>query len=172
MISVDDMQRMEVFDSCISEALRLSSGSLIMREVMESCTLTLASGHTYSFRKGDNVGIFPPLVHRDPRIYPNPDEFQFDRFINAPSSYTLNGSNVQANLCFIPFGGGATYCPGRKFARNEIKTFAAQMFLRFQITFEDPEDLTKPVEMDFSRAGLGIFLPKNGNVKVKLTRMM
>jgi hypothetical protein len=43
------------------------------------------------------------------------------------------GQSVQASLCFIPFGGGATYCPGRKFARNEIKTMVAQLFVRFKV---------------------------------------
>jgi cytochrome P450 len=172
VLQVEDMHRLEVIDSCISEALRLSSGSLIMREVLEPCTLTLASGNTYSFRKGDNVGIFPPLVHRDTRIYSQPEEFQHDRFLNAPSSYCINGGTVQANICLLPFGGGVSYCPGRKFARNEIKTFVAQLFLRFTVTFEDEADAAKPVEMDYSRAGLGIFLPKNCDTRVKLARIM
>ncbi len=45
-----------MIDSAISEALRLSSGSLIMRKVTEACSLTLSSGKEYTFRKGDNVG--------------------------------------------------------------------------------------------------------------------
>ena len=25
-------------------------------------------------------------------------------------------------MAYLPFGGGATYCPGRRFARNEVTT--------------------------------------------------
>lgn len=171
MLSNNDMQQMVILDSCISEALRLSTGSLIMREVIEPCTLTLSSGHTYSFRKGDNVGIFPPLLHRDSRIYSNPEDFQYDRFVNVPAEYTIDGTQVSSSLCFLPFGGGASYCPGRKFARNEIKTFVAQLFLRFDVSFENPADAPTLLEMDYSRAGLGIFFPKGGNVKLRVKRL-
>jgi cytochrome P450 len=38
-----------------------------------------------------------------------------------------NGQKVPSSACMIPFGGGASYCPGRKFARAEIKTLVAQV---------------------------------------------
>mmetsp|Transcript_16611 Transcript_16611/g.25002 ORF Transcript_16611/g.25002 Transcript_16611/m.25002 type:complete len:518 (-) Transcript_16611:185-1738(-) len=178
LISADELRRMEVLDSCISEALRLSSGSLIMRKVTQACTLTLSSGNTYSFRKGDSVGVFPPLAHHDADIYPDPEEFRYDRFVGHPSTLTIDGKEVASSLCFIPFGGGVSYCPGRKFARNEIKALAAQLLLRFNIEFMRPtssensrDPYVPPIpDVDYSRAGLGVFQPKDCHIKISLSK--
>jgi len=68
-----DLPQMVVLDSCISEALRLMSGSLMMRQVVapEGGVLTLNSGKSYRFRRGDKVGLFPALVHYDEDFYPD-----------------------------------------------------------------------------------------------------
>ena len=41
--------------------------------------------------------------------------------------HLANGQRIPASSCMIPFGGGASYCPGRKFARAEIKALVAQV---------------------------------------------
>lgn len=58
----------------------------------------------------------------------------------------------------MPFGGGYTYCPGRRFARNEVKTMVAFLLTRFDLHLGDSS--AQP-EFDGARAGLGIFPPKN-----------
>ena len=40
----EELNRMTYMDACITETLRLCSGSLIMRHVKEPCEVTLASG--------------------------------------------------------------------------------------------------------------------------------
>ncbi len=63
---------------------------------------------------------------------------------------------------FLPFGAGVTYCPGRRFARNEIKILL--VFLLTQYEFSIPKEYQgKPQPapvIDPARAGLGIFPPK------------
>jgi hypothetical protein len=46
------------------------------------------------------------------------------------------------------------------------------LLFHVQVSFEDPADATRPVEMDYSRAGLGIFSPKDTDTKVRLTRLL
>jgi cytochrome P450 len=72
-IDAVDLPNMVVLDSCISEALRLMSGSMIMRQVVpkEGGTLTLNSGKSYRFRQGDKVGIFPSLTHFNEDFFPD-----------------------------------------------------------------------------------------------------
>jgi cytochrome P450 len=38
---------------------------------------------------------------------------------------------IPTNLAFLPFGGGASLCPGRRFARNEIKTLFVMLHERY-----------------------------------------
>jgi cholesterol 7alpha-monooxygenase len=131
----------------------------MMREVTEDLALTMDSGNTYNFRKGDKVGIFPPIVHFDPEIYPDPYTYRYDRFINASSSIMKNAKALPASNCYLPFGGGANYCPGRKFANYEIKAIATILLNNYSIEFVSKEIAIK-TEINGSRAGLGIFPPK------------
>ena len=162
-----DIARMAVLDSCISEALRLTSGSLMMRQVVHAeYSLTTASGRQYKFRKGDKIGIFPALTHYDADIFPDPHTFKYDRFLTLPSHVVKNNKQIATSACFLPFGGGIYYCPGRKFARNEIKTVLAYIFANYDCTITNPGPADR--EYDGSRAGLGIFPPKSDHLQLKL----
>jgi hypothetical protein len=141
-----------------------------MREAIAPVSLTISAEETYVFRKGDQIGIFPPLVHFDDRFYPNPEEFKYDRFLDVPQSYTVEGEEFPSSACFLPFGGGATYCPGRKFARNEIKAVVAHLLVSVDMCFSDPL-APNTASMDMGRAGLGIFIPKPNDIKLKLARV-
>jgi cytochrome P450 len=44
--SQDQLNRLLYLDACITETLRLCSGSMIMRHVKEACEVTLASGES------------------------------------------------------------------------------------------------------------------------------
>ncbi len=62
-----------------------------------------------------------------------------------------------SNGAYLPFGGGVSYCPGRRFARNEVKALLAFLVTRFDLTM-DP-DVANP-GFDNTRAGVGIFPPR------------
>lgn len=169
MVTLSDLNSMPLLDSAISETLRLASGSLIMREAIEPCTVTLSSGETYHIRKGDNVGIFPPLVHRDERFYSQPNIFQYNRFLTQSNTITIGKNEILSSQCLLPFGGGISYCPGRKFARNEIKVLAIHLLLNYHMSLDESQQRVREVIMDYSRAGLGVFQPKDCKIKLKLS---
>lgn len=52
------------------------------------------------------------LLHHDPSIYPQPDRFRPDRFLDAPPPPHL----------WLPWGGGRRRCPGLHLAMLEMKT--------------------------------------------------
>jgi cytochrome P450 len=84
VLTMEKLNKLYLIDACITETLRLSSGSLIMRIVQEDDTeLTLASGKTYKFRKGDRVGLCPPLFHFDENFFPDSKEFNPYRWIQG-----------------------------------------------------------------------------------------
>ena len=106
-ISQECLDKLVYLDCCLTEALRMCSGSIIMRMVMEPTEITLASGTAcficfknshcyldhvyflfvcpsgkrYRFRKGDRVGLCPPLWHRDEEIYPEPLVYRPERWM-------------------------------------------------------------------------------------------
>lgn len=153
-------------DSAIDEALRLTSGSLSIRVATRDVALPLDNGETLRIRAGERVGIYPWLGHHNPEIFEAPDEYRFDRFVEdgrPKRVFELNGKRLARPL--MPFGGGISMCPGRHFARNEIKIFAAVLLDTFDIALE-PGPIPPFVE---GRAGLGIFAPAH-DVRATLSR--
>ncbi len=63
------------------------------------------------------------LVHRDPDVYPEPERFRPERFIEKPAgTYT-----------WIPFGGGVRRCLGASFALFEMKAVLAAVVCGVQL---------------------------------------
>jgi cytochrome P450 family 135 len=85
------------------------------------------------------------LVHHDPEVYPEPEEFRPERFLDTkPGKYT-----------WIPFGGGYRACLGGFFAVHEIKTVLR--VLAQQARFEPVEQEDDPIRL--RRVGMS---PKHG----------
>ncbi|GAB1288291.1 Cytochrome P450 7A1 [Apodemus speciosus] len=159
-ICLDQVQLndMPVLDSIIKEALRLSSASLNIRTAKEDFTLHLEDG-SYNIRKDDIIALYPQLMHLDPEIYPDPLTFKYDRYLDesgkAKTTFYKNGNKLK--YFYMPFGSGATICPGRLFAVQEIKQFLILMLSCFDLEFVESQIKCPP--LDQSRAGLGILPP-------------
>jgi cytochrome P450 len=69
-------------------------------------------------------------VHRNPSLYPDPEAFRPERFLDGqPESYA-----------WIPFGGGARRCIGAAFATYEMKTVLRTILARTRLEAADPKD--------------------------------
>ncbi|XP_004580840.2 cytochrome P450 7A1 [Ochotona princeps] len=149
-----------VLDSIIKESLRLSSASLNIRTAKEDFTLHLEDG-SYNIRKDDIIALYPQLMHLDPDIYPDPLTFKYDRYLdeNRTTKTTFYSKGHKLKYYYMPFGSGATICPGRLFAVQEIKQFLILMLSYFELEFVESHVNCPP--LDQSRAGLGILPPLN-----------
>ena len=155
-LDIRGLEGLRKLDSAIREALRLSSGSMTVREALEDCTLETRDG-THRLRRGDRVCLAPFITHRDVEIYPDPERYIFDRFYIPSGVKTFTKGGERVPLPLMPFGAGASMCPGRFFALNEIKLFVATALLEWEMDFAAAKGA--PPRFDFSRAGLGIYPP-------------
>ncbi|XP_055969171.1 cytochrome P450 7A1 [Sorex fumeus] len=167
-LSPTQLNDMTVLDSIIKESLRLSSASLNIRPAKEDFTLHLQEG-SFNIRKDDIIALYPQLMHLDPEIYPDPLTFKYDRYLDEDgkikTAFYRNGHRLK--YYYMPFGSGATICPGRIFAVLEIKQFLILMLTYFEL--ELVENPVKCPPLDQSRAGLGILPPLN-DVEFKYKR--
>ena len=57
----------------MQEVCRLSSGVFMVRYVTEDTWFTTSNGESFLLRRGDRAAIYPPTIHKDPEIFPNPN---------------------------------------------------------------------------------------------------
>jgi cytochrome P450 family 135 len=67
----------------------------------------------YSLPAGSVLMVAIYLIHGDPEIYPDPKDFQPERFLDADPKGTEGGA-------WIPFGGGIRRCLGASLAQYEL----------------------------------------------------
>jgi cytochrome P450 len=117
----------------IQETLRLRPViSIVVRRLTEAVELG-----GYELPAGAGVTPCIHLIHRDPSIYPDPDRFLPERFLdNPPGTYT-----------WIPFGGGVRRCLGAAFAQFEMAVVLKELLKRHEVRPARPES-----ERPFRRA--------------------
>ncbi|HTA98010.1 MAG TPA: cytochrome P450 [Solirubrobacteraceae bacterium] len=77
----------------------------------------------FLYPPGVMLAAYAHLVHHDPTIYPEPQAFRPERFLDqTPGTYT-----------WIPFGGGRRRCLGASFALLEMKLVIRAMLQRFEL---------------------------------------
>jgi cytochrome P450 len=109
----------EYLTATIQETLRLRPViSIVLRKLTEPVEIG-----GYELPAGISVAPSVYLVHRNPEIYPEPDRFLPERFLEKPpGTYT-----------WIPFGGGVRRCLGASFAQFEMAVVLKELVKRHQI---------------------------------------
>lgn len=111
-------------DAVIAETLRLRPViSIVLRRLTEPMEIA-----GYELPAGVSVAPCIYLMHRREDIYPEPDRFLPERFIESPpGTYT-----------WIPFGGGVRRCIGAAFAQFEMKAVLRAVVSRTRLTPAQP----------------------------------
>jgi cytochrome P450 len=114
----------EYLTATIQETLRLRPViSIVIRRLTEPVEIG-----GYELPAGVSVTPSVYLVHRNPEIYPEPDRFLPERFMdNPPGTYT-----------WIPFGGGVRRCLGASFAQFEMAVVLKELVKRYEIRPVNP----------------------------------
>jgi cytochrome P450 family 135 len=109
----------------IQETLRLRPViSIVIRRLTEPVEIG-----GYKLPAGVSVTPSVYLVHRNPEIYPDPEAFKPERFLERPpGTYT-----------WIPFGGGVRRCLGASFAQFEMAVVLRELVTRREIRPADPK---------------------------------
>ncbi|MEQ4718423.1 cytochrome P450 [Nonomuraea sp. B19D2] len=81
----------------------------------------------YPIAKGQGVTMLLPTLHRNPKAWERPDEFDIDRWLPENKKNHHPGA-------YKPFGNGERACIGRQFALTEARLALAMVLRRFAIS--------------------------------------
>ena len=124
--TLEDLQKLTYTRMAIDEVLRLyPPGWSIGRRNIEEDVIG-------GFRVPKRTNILIPIyaIHRDPRIWDEPNEFRPERFMKE-------NMKDKHRFAYFPFGGGPRLCIGNNFALMEMQIVIAMMAQKFR--FKMPE---------------------------------
>ena len=155
------------------ETMRSNMSGIGIRSVAQDLTLTESPSDALLFGKkrpqsyhipaGSVLAISNGTMQQDPRLYPEPQLFDPNRFLFPRKDDPWKKDAVMKNL--NTFGGGTYKCKGRTFAEKEILLFVAGILVLWDIEMPDGGALKVP-EMGLAGASRS---PKE-DVRVRLRR--
>ncbi|XP_045448416.1 cytochrome P450 9e2-like [Melitaea cinxia] len=130
-LNFNSIQNMTYLDMVTSEALRLWPPVIALDRV---CVKDYNLGKPnpkaakdFIIKKGDILSIPAWCFHRDPKIFPNPEKFDPERFSEE------NKHNINP-FTYMPFGIGPRNCIGSRFALCELKMLLYQILLHMEVS--------------------------------------
>ena len=146
----DDIPRLEYTSMVLSESMRLYPPAWAMgREVLEDVSIG-----PYHLRKGTMVFFSQYLVQRDPRWFPEPEQFKPERFTPAAKA-------GRPRFAYFPFGGGGRQCIGESFAWMEAALALVTLAQRWRVELVQGQKIEMLPKITLR--------PKNG-IRVRMTR--
>ena len=118
-------------NALIQEAVRLYPGATHRQDRVapdEDLVYNTPDAQTFIIPRGTAVGMAAPIVNRHPTLYgPDPDDFRPDRYLESPKLLKYQMS----------FSKGTRQCIGMNLAYQELQSFIAGIFRRYDLY--DPE---------------------------------
>nr|CAD7431983.1 unnamed protein product [Timema monikensis] len=145
-----DVQEMKYLEQVIKESLRLyPSVPFIQRHLNQDIQLD-----EYLIPAGTMLTFEIFFAHRNPKYFPNPDQFD-------PDNFRLENIQARHPYAYIPFSAGPRNCIGQKFALQEEKTILSYLFRHYSVRCLDKME-------DVILLGELVLRPENG-IRVVLT---
>jgi cytochrome P450 len=117
--ALEEIPQLKVLDRVIKESMRILPASAYLQRM---CAEEVQLG-PISLPRGTMVVFSQFMTHRIPELYPEPDLFQPDRWLDlSPSPFA-----------YFPFGAGARMCLGASLAMMTLKTTLPTILKRYRL---------------------------------------
>lgn len=144
----EDLERLPYTEQVVKEALRLyPPAPVIPRHVGADTTIG-----PYPVPRGSEVVVWSYQTHRDPRFYPQPEQFE-------PARFAPEAEAARPKLSYLPFGAGQRACIGQAFAMIEAQLIVATLGAKLRFVYARRRPL---------RLRAGVTLAPRGGMPMKL----
>ncbi|XP_046677665.1 probable cytochrome P450 6d5 [Homalodisca vitripennis] len=134
--SYDALKDMTYLDEVIQESQRIYNLlPMLMRECVRPYKVPDSD---LIIEKGTLILIPVTGLHKDPQYYPEPCQFNPDRF---------KGNNFKPSSTFLPFGDGPRICIAMRFAVMEVKAGVAKVMSQYTVELSDKTQLPLQYEV-------------------------
>ena len=137
-IDLASVDKMDYFNAFLQEVLRLHPPVGVTQR--QTANDDFLGGH--KIPKGTTLVMSAYMLHRHPKYWDNPLEFQPDRWINPTLEF-----QERIRFAFIPFGAGGRNCIGQHQAKVEAKLVMVELIRSFQFSLAPSQ---KDVKFTFS----------------------
>ncbi|GER54626.1 cytochrome P450 [Striga asiatica] len=126
LVKASDTESLIYIRAVIKETLRLYPpfALLLPHESAEDCHVA-----GYYIPAGTRLILNAWKLHRDPRVWANPLQFQPERFLSGHKEIDVRGQHFE----LLPFGGGRRICPGIAFSLQFTVLALASLLHAFDI---------------------------------------
>ena len=139
-MSLDDLSKLPYLDATCYELMRLRPPLELIPTRKLSKPLRLGP---YELMPGTGVMPCPIMTQRDPEIYPDPNEFNPDRFLGKrPNVFE-----------YFPFGGGRRLCAGYAFANYQLRLVIGTIIKEYDVELAGPPPKAKRYSVVVGPAG-------------------
>ncbi|XP_045827885.1 cytochrome P450 CYP82D47-like [Trifolium pratense] len=127
LVNESDINNLVYLQAVVKETLRLYPAGPLSgaRQFTEDCTVG-----GYHIQAGTRLILNLWKMHRDPRVWLEPLEFQPERFLNTHKDVDVKGNHYE----LLPFGGGRRSCPGITFGVQMTNLALASFLQAFEVT--------------------------------------
>ncbi|KAI4327514.1 hypothetical protein L6164_019964 [Bauhinia variegata] len=147
-VKESDMKNLVYLQAIVKESLRLYpvNGLISLLAAIEDCTLSTG----YYVPAGTHLMVNIWKIHRDERLWPEPDEFQPERFLGGHKDVDVKGQNFE----LLPFGSGRRSCPGMALSLQVLHLTLAALLHSFEIATpsNEPVDMTESIGLTHMKA--------------------
>ncbi len=135
-----DFPALRYVEMVFAECLRLYPPAwVVARTARESYTMRTGE----FIPRGAHLIVSPLVLHHDERWWPDPMRF-------APERFTEAAKATRPRMAYLPFGGGARFCIGDRFAWTEGVLMLATLLQNWHLRLPDPTVEALPLTPKFT----------------------
>lgn len=156
-ITFEALNEMKFLELCIDETLRMYPPVFnLIRECTKEWKMP---GSDILIEKGVSVTIPVFALQRDAKYYPNPEQFQPDRF-NAENS----AGKTFIDRPYMPFGDGPRVCIGQRLGKMQVKVGLVLLLQNYKFNLSG--NTLQPLKI----SPQSILFAPVGGLELKITR--